>query len=231
MMGGRGTRLNTELPKQYTLVYDKPLFSYIVEKIDKFDMIDKLVIVSHEDWIQQVQELCARSQFKKVSAIVSGGDTRSESVKNGLMMIANFPAKEDDIVLIHDVTHPYVDIEGTKKVIETVKQYGAATLCACQYDTCYSMDENCIVNGVIPRKEIVSAGSPEAFLFGDIYKIFMNSTSADLVNMTCAGALALAHGLKMHIVPTNIFNLKITFKEDLELFKILAKTYFFPFME
>ena len=72
----------------------------------------------------------------KVAAVVKGGPNRSTSVLNGLLAVKDW-ASDDDIVLIHDATHPYCDNEGIKQVIEAVKKHGGATLGQAQYDTVY----------------------------------------------------------------------------------------------
>ena len=143
------------------------------------------------------------------------------------MVAAGEFATSEDVVLIHDATHPYVDVEGTIGVIEGVKKYGGATLGQCQYDTCYQMDEERMIEAVVPRTRIVSGASPEAFTYGKIYDIYANSTKEELESMTSAGAIALAHGIKMEVIPANVLNLKITYPGDMELFKKLCKGYFF----
>ena len=56
MMGGSGTRFGADIPKQYILVNEKPIFVYVLEGYQKCDFIDQLVVVSHKDWINYVQE-------------------------------------------------------------------------------------------------------------------------------------------------------------------------------
>ncbi len=228
MMGGSGTRFGADIPKQYILVKDVPIFAYILAKYSKMPEIDKIVIVSHKDWIPYVAEWAEKMGTQnKVHAIVPGGATRSESVYNGLTAASDIAAMQD-VVLIHDATHPYVDVEGTKGVIEGVKKYGGATLGQCQYDTVYQMDANRILKQVVPRAEIVSGASPEAFTFGKIYDIYTQSSKEELEAMTSAGAMALAHGITMEVIPANVINLKITYPGDMQLFQLLAESYFFP---
>lgn len=226
MMGGSGTRFGASIPKQFTIVEGAPVFSYIMKKYDEMDEIDKMVIVCHKDWKEYVHEWEDKLEVKKLAAVVDGGDTRSGSVLNGLLAAKKF-AEDDAVVLLHDATHPYVDIEGTKGVIEGVKKYGGATLGQCQYDTCYLMDDEKMIKEVVPRTNVVSGASPEAFFFGKLYDIYTKSSPEELEKMTSAGAMALAHGIKMQVIPANVLNLKITYPGDMELFKKLCKGYFF----
>ena len=226
MMGGSGTRFGADKPKQYIEVGGRPIFSYILEGYNSLPDVDKIIIVSHADWIDYVQEIARGINADKLYRVVAGGETRSESVKNGLKAAAEF-SSDDDVILIHDATHPYVDAEGTREVIEGVKEYGGATLAQFNYDTVYRMDDDHILTNIEPRFNIVAGASPEAFTFGRIYDIYMNSPKEELEQMTSAGAIALAHGIRMKVVRANVLNLKITYADDMTLFRKLVDNYFF----
>lgn len=220
MMGGSGIRCGAPIPKQFVKVKDKPIFSYILKGLDKLNDIDNIIIVVHKDWIAYTQKSCEELGIKKVYGVVEGGSTRSESVLNGLNKAKEI-ATDDDIVMMIDTTHPYVDKQGISDLIKAVKECGGATLGQRQYDTCYRIDENDMLVEVIPRQEIVSGASPEGFLFKTIYDIYNNSTKEELDKMTSTGAIALAHNVKMKICTLNTLNLKITYPNDLEILKYL----------
>lgn len=226
MMGGNGTRVGAEIPKQYIKINGKPIFYYILNKLQKQEFIDTLIIVANEAWHEYIKETIITMKINKRYCIVNGGSNRSESIKSGLIKLSEY-AKPEDIVLIHDATHPYVDTRGCKEIIKAIQKYDAVTLGAYQYDTCYLIDENNFIEKVIPREYLVSGASPEAFRFKFLSNIYLKATSEELAKMTSAGALALKYGVKMYVVPVNIFNLKITFKEDLKLLKELINSYFF----
>ncbi|MBQ9249975.1 MAG: 2-C-methyl-D-erythritol 4-phosphate cytidylyltransferase [Oscillospiraceae bacterium] len=226
MMGGTGTRFGKDRPKQYTLIDDRPLFSYIVEKADKTACIDRLVVVSHADWLDYAQEWCEKFVKRIPFDVVAGGENRSGSVLNGLTRLGRY-AKRDDVVLIHDATHPYLDPEGVGKVVEAVQEYGGATMASRNYDTVYRTDEQGFLEKVEPREQIVAGASPEAFRFGDIYDIYRNASAEELASMTSAGAIALSHNIPMKVIGTPVLNLKITYEHDLDLFLKLIHGYFF----
>lgn len=227
MMGGSGTRFGNSRPKQYTEIDNAPLFSYIIAKADTIAAIDHIVIVSNRDWLDYVEQWAKKTIVCKTYQIVEGGGNRSQSVKNGLCAIAN-QAKHEDVVMIHDATHPYVDEEGITQIIEAVQIYGGATLASKNYDTVYRTDAEGMLEKVEAREYIVAGASPEAFRFGDIYPIYMESSEEKLAAMTSAGAIALDHHIPMKVVPAKVLNLKITYPRDMELFLNLIHTYFFP---
>lgn len=226
MMGGSGTRLGADRPKQYIEVDGKPVFAYIVEAYDKVACVDQIVIVSNAMWIDYVNEWLKKLPLTKSVIVTEGGYTRSHSVYNGMKAIAD-KAKDDDVLLFHDATHPYVDEEGTRGVIEAIRKYGGATLGEFQYDTVYSMDSDGFIKNVIPRQEVVAGASPEGFLFGKIFPIYDRATDEELEKMTSAGAIALEHGIRMKTVQAGVINLKITYPNDMEAFKKIVHSYFF----
>lgn len=226
MMGGSGTRMGSDIPKQYIEVSDRPIFYHIVRAYAEMEEVEAICIVSHNNWLPFVRKSIADIPFHCEVIITAGGDTRSASVRNGLHAVEGI-AEAEDVILIHDATHPYVDRQGTREVIRYAHELGGATLGAYQYDTCYQMDAEGMIQKVVPRQELVSGASPEAFRYGEINRIYFGSTEKELSQMTSAGAIALAHGIPMKVVPANVLNLKLTYPGDLELFKVLADTYFF----
>lgn len=226
MMGGKGVRFGADVPKQYTLIKGQPVFTYIVSKYARISQIDRMVIVSHGDWLDYVRGCMPGCAGKTPWDVVAGGATRSESVLNGLKKAMEY-GTADDVVLIHDATHPYVDVEGTLEVIRCVKRWGGATLGGLEHDTMYRINEEGFIDTVIPRQFVVSGASPEAFILQSIYPIYASASEQELERMTSAGAIALAHGVDMKVVPTETLNLKITHPGDMELFKHLIDCYFF----
>lgn len=226
MMGGSGTRFGASIPKQFVEVEGQPVFSYIMDKYDRFTKVDSITLVCHASWVEYADEWAKKLGIAKYVGAVAGGSTRSESVRNGLRRLAVF-ADVEDIVLIHDATHPYLDEGATADAIAATRECGAATLGQKQYDTVYRTDAQGVLTEVVPREEIVSGASPELFKFGFIHDIYERSTEAEFEKFTSAGAIALARGVKMKVVPTELVNLKITYKHDMELFQRLFHGYYF----
>lgn len=226
MAGGIGSRFGEDIPKQYTEIESRPIFWYIVERYLKMPEIDSITIVTNSQWRDLVEGVVEKYGNAAKIQITNGGETRSESVLNGLLKVKEI-AKPEDVVLIHDATHPYVDENGTREVILATQKYGGATLASFEYDTCYLINNEKEIQNVVPRQNLAVGASPEAFLFEKIYEIYTSSSKEELANMTSAGAIAIANGIVMKVVETNVLNLKITYKRDMELFKNLFRTYFF----
>ena len=226
MMAGVGRRFGANIPKQFVEINDMPVFCYVLNAYDHDDVVDKILIVTNSDWIGYVEDWSLKLGIRKLGSVVAGGETRSESVKNGLAGMKSF-ASDDDVVLIHDITHPYMDKTGNRRIIEAVKEFGGATLGQRQYDTVYQMNaETHMLERVVPRETIVSGASPEAFRFGDMYRIYMGASQEELDSMTSAGAIALKYGIPMKVIDTDLINLKITYQNDMITLKELIQMYF-----
>lgn len=225
MMGGKGERFGQQLPKQFYSINGMPLYLYILQKYNQMEEIDSIVIVTNPNYYNETIEWNKLVDSDKVSYVLKGGNGRSKDIKDALDVINTF-ADFEDVILIHDATHPYVDTKGTNEVIEAIEKYGGATLGGKQYDTVY-YTENGMLKEVISRDNVVSGASPEGFKFGIIYDVYKNSTLEELNKMTSAGAIALANGIEMAIIPSNILNLKITHPDDMLILENLASNYYF----
>lgn len=226
MMGGSGTRFGADVPKQFVKVNGKPIFSYVIEKYDATSLIDEAIVVCHESWVDFTEEWISKMPISTPCKVIVGGSSRSESVRNGLNSCGD--VHDQDVAIIHDATHPYLDDEVLSLVVEAARTHGGATLGAPQYDTVYKIDpESSMLREVIPRETVVSGASPEAFLLKTLKEVYDHATLAELERRTSAGALALHHGIPMQVVPTSLINLKITYKHDMDVFKKLFYDYYF----
>lgn len=224
MMGGAGSRFGADRPKQFVEVKGRPVFLYILEELNSIKYVDGIVVVCHSSWIDYVEE--NSKSLKKLIAVVAGGDCRSKSVYNGLKELRKHVDDKDNI-LIHDATHPHIDKVKLPELIEKVNEFGAATMSTSIFDTCYIKNSEGFAEKIIDRKTISVGASPECFKFGIIFPIYDGASEEELEQMTSAGAILINNGMKMPTVESNLLNLKITYQNDMELFKLLCDTYFY----
>lgn len=227
MMGGSGTRFGATIPKQFIEVEDRPVFTYLVEAYQKFSYVDKIVIVCHGEWEKYTSDWCEKLKITKLEAIVQGGENRSHSVQKGLKKVLECCSDPGDVVLIHDVTHPFLDEANIEKCIQLALADGAATLTGACFDTMYRIDQDGCIAGVVDRDYVVSATAPECFQIGKVWPFYSDKSIDELGKMTSVGAMMVANGQKVHVVKTPLINLKITLHEDMEAFKKLLNGYYY----
>lgn len=222
-MGGKGTRFGSEIPKQFCEVEkDKPLFTYVLEQYKKADFIDGFIIVTNEDWIEYTKQIASPILGDRLIEIVQGGNSNAASAKAGVECARKY-LDDNDILVMHDVTNPIVDLDGVKKVIEAAEKYSFASAYTEQVQAIYQKDENDFVSSSLQKSEIASGYSPEAFNFTAIYNCYANATEDELSNAFSSPAIAAKHGQKTKLIKINALSLKITYAEDLEIFKYLYK--------
>ena len=101
LAAGTGSRMgNADKPKQFLLVHGKPLMVHTIEAFEVNPEVDKIVISTNEEHIDEVKLMCKQYDLTKVCKVVAGGDTRQISVYNGLKGVKEIGAKDDDIIII-----------------------------------------------------------------------------------------------------------------------------------
>ena len=226
MMGGNGTRFGTEVPKQFYLINKQPIFIHILKKLNQIDCIDSIIIITNPKYLNYTKEWITKKNIQKIHKIIPGGNGTSQHILAGLL-VAEEIAKDNDIVLMFDATHPFVDTEGFVKVVDAINETGAATLAEFQYDTTYLINEDTNeIEQVIPRRKVIAGASPEGFKFKKILDIYKNTPKEKLNDLTSAGAIALQNNINMVAVETKEINLKITYQSDMNLVEEVARSYF-----
>ena len=216
MLGGNGTRFGDPLPKQFHQLSGKPVFKWIADEYSRENIIDSAIIVINKKYENIIKSELKNCQFPYCT--VEGGNERSISVRNALLKGIDEGFNDDDVILIHDATHPIVDSEAVKKVITVTKEHGIATVASRVLDTAYETNsEKNRVKNLLSRDYIAVAGSPEAFKFSLLKKVYLDADENLIKKITCTGALANSLGLDLNVVWMDMPNIKLTFKHDLDL--------------
>src|SRR5947208_1966970 len=124
---GSGSRFNSETPKQFLELKGKPVVVHSIELFEAAASVDSIVLVLPEGHVNSFNTI----QFKKIHAVLSGGDSRAKSVLNGL----NAVSEDTAIIAVHDAARPLVTVDEVERVIDKAKQTGAACLVAPVTDT------------------------------------------------------------------------------------------------
>ena len=120
--GGKGTRMKTEIPKQFLILNEKPVLMHTVESFFNYGKTIKIILVLPEEQQNYWKELCAKFEFKINHEVVSGGETRFHSVKNGLDMVT----EKDVIIGIHDGVRPLVNLDVIDRCFDKAAEKGVA---------------------------------------------------------------------------------------------------------
>ena len=212
---GIGKRMGASINKQYLQLNGLPILARTISVFEQSPLIDSVYLVIPADEIQYCQkhvvEACG---FKKIVAIVPGGAERQNSVMNGLNAM-RYHVSDNDIVLIHDGARPLVTENVLRESINTAHIHGAAVVAVPVKDT-IKMVSNNIVDSTPQRKSLWQAQTPQTFRFGTILTAHQ-SAETNHFSGTDDASLVEQFGGKVHIIPGDYRNIKITTPEDLVL--------------
>ena len=136
LSAGSSTRFGGTIKKQFYELKGKPVLYYSVNAFNKSKLIDEIVLVTAKEDIEAVKDLVKKYSFNKVKYVVEGGNTRQESVKNGLAKL------EDGNVLIHDSARPLVDEEIISSLLKALNSYDGVTPALKSVDTIIKVENN-----------------------------------------------------------------------------------------
>lgn len=166
--GGTGQRMNSRTkPKQFLLVHGKPIIIYTLEAFDQHPDIDAIVVVCLKEYIDVLEQLIAKFGVGKIAAIVPGGSSGQESIRNGVDK-ANRLYPADSVVIVHDGVRPLIDQQTITDCIVSVKKNGSAVTVVPATETIVQSEDGVITN-IIDRKQCQLARAPQCFRLGELH--------------------------------------------------------------
>ena len=218
--GGSGHRMGLEIPKQFYNVYDKPILFYTLEGFQNHPLIDSIEVVCIEGWQDYVDRYAKKYGIDKLRWIVPGGHTGQESIRNGVFHLEGILC-EDDIVVIHDGIRPLVDDEVLSDVIIKCKKYGNAVTSLPYNEQIFVTHDGISTEKYIPRETLRRVSTPQAYKFGKLdwayHKAFEKKIG--IYGSSYTNTMMVELGETLYFSMGSEKNIKLTTKEDLELFK------------
>lgn len=205
--GGSGTRMRSDIPKQFLLLRGKPILMHTIERFYNFCNDIKIVVVLPKDEIERWKHLCSEYHFTIQHKVAQGGETRYHSVKNGLALVDN-----DCIVGIHDGVRPLV----STSVIE--RCYNEADTGKAVIPVIPAVDSLRMVtatgNTAIDRSPIRLVQTPQVFPSNMLMAAYKQEYTP---TFTDDASVVESFGLAITLVDGNIENIKITNPIDLTI--------------
>lgn len=220
--GGSGTRMGIEIPKQFLTIEDKPIIVYTLERFQNHPAIDGIIIACKEGWENILNSYVKQYNITKVVSIIRGGENGQESIRN-MIFEAKRLYKDDDIVLVHDGNRPMISQDIISNGISTCKQKGnaIATVPCNEVMLLKNEKQNSISEEEIAREKLVRTQTPHVFILKDLYDMHKKAIDNNIVNTAASCSLAIKLGVKINFIEGSEKNLKITLKDDLDIFKAL----------
>ncbi len=209
--GGTGTRMKGEVPKQFMLLNGKPVILYSIEAFNACDTAVQIILVVHPDYLNYCKQLCEEFKIPGPLKIVAGGETRFDSVKNGLKFI-----DADGLVAIHDAARPVITAEFISSLFSEAEKYGSAIPGIPLNDTIRVIEGD--TSRQIDRTFLRAMQTPQVYKITELKKAYEQPF---LPFFTDDASVMQSAGFHLHLTEGSALNIKITNPEDI----ILAETF------
>lgn len=225
--GGVGSRLGASVPKQFIEVLGKPVIAYTIEHFQNHSEIDAIELVCVDGYQNHLKEIVEKFGITKVFKIVKGGSEYERSIMNGVAGLEGI-VKSNDIVMIHWAASPFISEEIITDNIKVCREKGNA-ISACYSYLLYGSNDGDHAKKNINRETFLTLSAPQSFQYKVIKEIYDQVEENNMFEYVEAHTTAFMSklGIPIYFSKGSHSNIKITTKEDLDLFLgfQLAKLY------
>ncbi len=213
LASGTGLRFGDNQPKQFTKLAGLPVLVHTLKSFDTFVGVDKVIVVTNEEYVDQVWEMVGKHGLKEVDKVVAGGASRQESSRIGLECCD----PDTEYVLIHDGVRPFISQQVLQRLVDAVREHGAVDTVIPSADTLVVIDENNFIRNIPDRSHFRRGQTPQAFSYPLILEAHRRAGESGIENSTDDCSLVLRMGRPVYVVEGEEQNIKITYPLDLHL--------------
>ncbi|MCR1842967.1 IspD/TarI family cytidylyltransferase [Murimonas intestini] len=222
LSGGVGARMkNVGVPKQYIEIDGKPIIMFTLEKFESNNRIDKIIVVASKQWHSQIEIWKEVYQINKLVGIAEAGDSRQESILNGLEYCGILSKEEMDKVIIHDAVRPFVSEHLISTCIDTLDKHEGCMPVLPIHDTVYQSQDGKNITKLLDRNTLFAGQAPEAFRLKRYLEINRMATKEVLKNTSGTSMIAYRYSMDVCMISGEDTNFKITTPSDLIRFRTI----------
>lgn len=209
--GGSGSRMKSDLPKQFIKWCGKPILMHTIERFYNYSTDIKIVLVLPQNQFSLWNELCKKYEFKISLQLTTGGSTRFHSVSNGLEML-----EEECLVGIHDGVRPLVSFETLDNCYKTAEISGSAIPVTDAIESIRQVDEKS--NKAVDRSKYKMVQTPQVFHLSKLRTAYSQPFNSIFTDDASVYEYA---GNTVCLTQGNIENIKMTTPVDLIIGKAI----------
>jgi 2-C-methyl-D-erythritol 4-phosphate cytidylyltransferase len=220
---GMGTRMaqpGTQpgpAPKQFLSLAGAPILLHSLRAFLAVPRIAAIYVAVRKSEQPRVAQLIAEHNLGGKVNVVTGGDSRQDSVANALAALPS--SSEDDIVLVHDAVRPLIDPATINRIIDTIEKHGAAIVGMPAVDTIKQVErtaDGALITSTIPRERVVHAQTPQGARVPLMRQAFAEAAADEFIGTDESSLLERAN-IPVYVVPGSSRNFKVTQPGDLEV--------------
>lgn len=224
--GGTGSRMGMDVPKQFVTIEGKPVLIYTMECFERHPMIDAIELVCIDGWQDVADAYAKKFNINKLQWIVTGGKTGQESIRNGVYNLEG-KLNSDDIVIVHDGIRPLIDESILSDVIVKCKKYGNAVSSLPYNEQIFIIDDEISTTKYIPRETLRRVSTPQAYKFDLLLTKYKEAfeKGIGIHGSSYTNTMMVELGVRLYFSAGSDKNIKLTTKDDLEIFKGYLKSH------
>jgi len=211
-----GSSKRVGFDKLFSKLGDQSVLEHALAAFEEAESVSETIVVCRDSKL--VQDAINRRGFRKVHAVVRGGERRQDSVQSGLKEVT----ENSEFVAVHDAARPLITPREIERVFSAARKHGAAVLAAPITDTLKFADANQVVSGSIDRQNVFAMQTPQIFRRASLLEAYERISSNSLIVTDEVSAIEHAGG-SIVIVPAQDHNLKITYAGDLPIAEFILK--------
>ena len=221
--GGVGSRVGSDIPKQFIHVENKPVIAYTMEAFQRHPSVTGIVISCLAGWEQVVETYAKAYGIDKLRGIVTGGRTNQESIANALAEVRD-AAQNDDFVLIHDGNRALVSQDIISNALAVAQREGSAVTAIPCTEVIARRDagDEATSHETIRRECLARTQTPHVMRLGELLALHKRANE-DGVDSAALPELMVLYGMAVHLTPGDEMNFKITTPSDLRIFRALVE--------
>ncbi len=209
--GGSGSRMQAAIPKQFLLLNGQPVLMHTIAAFTNTITSPSIIVVLPADYHDYWKQLCRDHQFTIPHQLVSGGETRFHSVKNGLSLING-----DAVIAVHDAVRPLISPILIDEAFTYAAQNGNAIVAVQSRDSIRQLKDG--QTSALLRNEIYLVQTPQVFKSDLLRRAYQQDFKPDF---TDDASVVEQLGININIVNGSYTNIKITFPEDIAIAELL----------
>ncbi|MCQ2051221.1 MAG: 2-C-methyl-D-erythritol 4-phosphate cytidylyltransferase [Bacteroidaceae bacterium] len=217
LAGGTGSRVGGGTPKQFLMLAGKTVLEHSVQTFENHPLIDQIAIVSHKDYIDNINALVKQNGWHKVVKVLPGGSERYESSLAALRSYAAYP---DSNILIHDAARPLVSERIITDSIKALENNNAVMVGLATSDTIFQTGKDGkYIESISQRALLRRAQTPQSFKIGTLSRAFQIALKdpAFVCTDDCGIVSKYLSAERIAIVDGEEKNMKLTYSSDLPI--------------
>ena len=220
LAGGSGTRMgNTEMPKQFLMLGDRPIIIHTIEQFLINESFSKIIVCCPKEWISHAEDLLEKYNIDTDRVdITAGGTTRNETIINGCKLIEEkYGLTDKDIIVTHDAVRPFVNQRILDDNIKLAKKFNAVDTVVPAIDTIVYSKDGKLITEIPDRKECYQGQTPQTFNVKKLMELFESLTKKEKEILTDGCKIFSLKGENVGLVDGEIYNIKLTTLYDLKI--------------